>query len=331
MACVDNLFLLTAGFSQISSALTLYMGDLTNPLVAYVTVIVWPLVHITQLWTVWITVMVAFNRYIAICRPFQAARLCTMKQARMQVIALGAVTLLYNVPRFFEFRIETERVDDDGSVVLVGSPTELKKSSEYNIVYENVFYCFFVFAGPLVILVVLNACLIRELWLARRRLAERRLPASMTGEARESQNLTLVMIVIVLIFLVCQAPAFVNQLLYYIMGDEGYDCGRVYFYYYHVSNILVSANSAANFIVYCLFRQQFRQRLAAFCGGGGSVRRGDTEYRRSTKSFSVNHTRSYSINNTYQLQTYSGEKTACKQDNCITVNSNFKQETVTTS
>jgi len=70
--------------------------------------------------------------------------------------------------------------------------TNLKRNLIYNIIYENVLYCFFVFLGPLVILIVLNAGLIRELCLARRRLRERHLPASVIGPEQGEHNLTLV-------------------------------------------------------------------------------------------------------------------------------------------
>ena len=73
--------------------------------------------------------------------------------------------------------------------------TNLKRNLIYNIVYENVLYCFFVFLGPLVILIVLNTGLIRELWLASRRLRERHLPASVIGPEQGEHNLTLVMTV----------------------------------------------------------------------------------------------------------------------------------------
>ena len=72
------------------------------------------------------------------------------------------------------------------------------------------------------------------------------------------------MIVIIVIFLVCQTPAFVNQLVYVIGVADA--CGLPYYYYYHFSNIIVSANSAVNFVVYCVFRRQFRRRLREFCG-----------------------------------------------------------------
>jgi len=153
MAVVDNLFLLTAGISHITTAVMLYIDatwesnahnglatpssainlSLATPIsvdapptrgsdynatelhppvgvvrayiTAYVTVCVWPLVHITQMWAVWITVLVAFNRYVAICMPFQAHRLCTMRQVRCQMACLGLSIILYNIPRWLEYKV----------------------------------------------------------------------------------------------------------------------------------------------------------------------------------------------------------------------------------
>lgn len=257
MACVDNLFLLATGFSQIFIATVFYLNDNSNPLAAYIRVCVWPLVHVTQMWTVWITVLVAVNRYVAICRPFQAPVWCTMTQARRQVVALAIVIVFYNLPRFFELRIMFNK----NTVYAAG--TMIQDSRIYNILYENVLYCFFVFLGPLVILVVLNACLVQELITSRRRLRAMQLPGATADE--QEQNLTLVMIIIILLFVVCQTPAFINQLLYYAIVETEYSCGKVYYYYYHLSNIIVSANSSVNFVIYCLFRRQFRERVVAFC------------------------------------------------------------------
>jgi len=80
--------------------------DVSAYVTAYVTVCVFPLVHVTQMWTVWITVLVAVSRYVAICRPYQAPRLCTMTRVRQQVAAVAIAILAYNVPRFLEFRVE---------------------------------------------------------------------------------------------------------------------------------------------------------------------------------------------------------------------------------
>lgn len=257
MACADNLFLTTTGFSQMFIATAFFLNDTLNPLTAYIRVCVWPLVHITQMWTVWITVLVAVNRYIAICRPFQAALWCTMTHARRHVVVLAVVIVFYNLPRFFEYRIES-RED-----TIYAAESIIQESRIYNILYENVLYCCFVFLGPLLILVVLNVGLVKELVLSRRRLRALQLPGVAVDV--QEQNLTLVMIIIILLFVACQTPAFLNQLLYYAIADTEYSCGRLYYYYYHVSNIVVSANSSVNFVIYCVFRRQFRERLTAFC------------------------------------------------------------------
>jgi len=81
------------------------VGVVRAYITAYVTVCVWPLVHITQMWAVWITVLVAFNRFVAICMPFQAHRLCTMKQVRYQMAGLCLSIIIYNIPRWLEYHV----------------------------------------------------------------------------------------------------------------------------------------------------------------------------------------------------------------------------------
>ena len=257
LAMADNLFLLTTGFVQIYSALTLYFGYNDVWITPYLQTYVWPLVHVTQLGTIYMTVLIAANRYIAICRPFQAPTLCTLTKVRIQVAVISTFCFLYCIPRFMEYHIGEEYSPQENRTYTIAIPF-LVKDKLYNIIYENVLYCLFVFLGPLVILVALNACLIRELWRARRRLSQQ-LPGQSDDE---EANITQVMIFIMLIFVVCQAPAFLNQLLNY---TETYACHQPYLYYFHLSNLLVSANSATNFIVYCAFRKQFRERLRAFC------------------------------------------------------------------
>jgi len=85
MAVVDNLFLLTTGLSQMFTASTLYVGITGHWFSAYLQTLVWPLVHMTQMLTVFTTVLIACNRYIAICHPYRAERLCSLVVVRMKV------------------------------------------------------------------------------------------------------------------------------------------------------------------------------------------------------------------------------------------------------
>ncbi|KAI0229584.1 hypothetical protein LSAT2_019977 [Lamellibrachia satsuma] len=264
MAIADNIFLLASGFSlMISATLPMIRNNNYSPVTEYVQVYVWPLVYITQMWTVWITVLIALNRYIAICRPFQAQLLCTLSKVRLQVALTAIATIVYNIPRFLEHRIvhvpSPDAMTNTTQILAKARETLMKHNLHYNIIYENLLYCLFVFLGPLIILIFLNISLARELYAIRQRLLQRHLPQ---GSDSEEHNLTLVMMVIVLVFIICQTPAFGNQLLYYCLH---YSCGRPYFFYFHISNLLVQANSCFNFVIYCAFRKQFRARLHAFC------------------------------------------------------------------
>ncbi len=264
MAVADNLLLICAGFVQIYAATTIYYiyGVHLPALSAYMPLVAWPLAHTTQLGTVWITVLIAFNRYIAICRPFQARKLCTMVRVRIQVVIVVLFCFLYNIPRFFEYRVTT--LTTDNVTIPIPVATDMLKCSYYKYIYEIGLYCIFVFLAPLIILIVLNGGLVRELWPARHaRQRMRQMPATTTGED-QANNLTLVMIVIILIFVICQTPALVNNLLYYAIPAEQHGCGKPYFYYFHLSNLLISVNSSLNFVVYCVIRKQFRERLKTF-------------------------------------------------------------------
>lgn len=263
LALADNLFLLVSGFSQIFAALCLYNSwdEAHQAAIPYIRVFIWPLVAVTQFGTVWMTVLIAANRYVAICRPFQAHKLCSMFWVRVQIAAVVVSAVLYNIPKFFEFKLTSVRNEENNRTYIDGTETDLLSSNVYNILYLNAMYSVFVFLVPLCFLLILNVCIIRELFAARQRFLKRQIPIA--GEEEEN-NITLVMIIIMAIFFFTQTPAFVNALVF-TLNANAYVCGEAYFYFYHISNLLVCLNSSTNFVVYCLFRKQFRERIVNFC------------------------------------------------------------------
>lgn len=56
--------------------------------------------------TIYITVLVTVNRYLAVCRPYAASDTTAVKrQARCYVALVATFSVLFNVPRFFEYKI----------------------------------------------------------------------------------------------------------------------------------------------------------------------------------------------------------------------------------
>jgi hypothetical protein len=112
LALADNLLLLTGGTVQIGMGMALYFGYRAQlaAIYPYVQTYAWPAVQITQLLSVWMTVLVAANRYVAVCRPLHAPRLCTKRRVRIQIAAMVVLVVLTSTPRFFEHVVDVRAV-----------------------------------------------------------------------------------------------------------------------------------------------------------------------------------------------------------------------------
>jgi len=105
----------------------------------------------------------------------QAARLCTVRQAKVQLFVVLTLVLLYNIPRFGEGYLASIAVNTtDGGLTyhIQAAYTWLGDNEMYRIVYYNILYAVLMLAVPLVALTGLNVRLIRALTALRRKRAE---------------------------------------------------------------------------------------------------------------------------------------------------------------
>lgn len=128
--------------------------------------------HAARMLRNWTVVLVSVERWVAIFWPLRASLVCTVRNARVAVATLVAVALLYNVPRFFEVLPGTMEQCVNGTLVKKlesGMGMKMLNDSElYRYVYRTAFYILFVIGGPIAILIVLNALLIRGISKATR-------------------------------------------------------------------------------------------------------------------------------------------------------------------
>ena len=73
----------------------------------YATPYVYPMALTAQTASVYLTVAITVERYVAVCLPLKARSLCTHKRARWCVLAVFSFAVLYNFTRFFEYRHDT--------------------------------------------------------------------------------------------------------------------------------------------------------------------------------------------------------------------------------
>ena len=229
----------------------------------YVYVYLFPVSAIAHSATIWLTVLVGVNRFIAVCVPYKAARLCTVSKAKQYVVIVILASILYNLPRFFAFHVP--KYGD------VADYTSLGKNHIYRVTYENICYLIFILTVPLLILTVLNIRLIKALKDLKKRRSEMQ-----TRQQQQDNNVTLVLVVVVLVFSVCQLPSLINHLLWTIYPQDQRECMRFHWYLRHICNLLVVVNSATNFLIYMIFNTRFRgillQRLFRVqCSNNGAT------------------------------------------------------------
>lgn len=112
MAAIDFLLLCCAilmfGLPGITQYLTAqYENDLidsTHNILSYLLPWVYSVGMVAQTASVYLTVTVTIERYLAVCFPFMARTFCTRGRARKAVLFVISFSLLYNSTRFFEYR-----------------------------------------------------------------------------------------------------------------------------------------------------------------------------------------------------------------------------------
>ena len=202
--------------------------------------------------TGWLTVSIAVERYISVCHPTKAVSVCTIPRARYISITVFVVMIIITIPSWF--RYQATRVFDTQLNVTcyIPEPTKLGQNQAFMRPYtwiQNLFRSIV----PLVVLIILNVKIINEL---RR---ERIKGKSLSGRNR----ITLIMIIIIIVFTVCITPDAIMSMFFgfgYAEEDDIVKGIR------EITDSLLAANSAFNFVLYCTMSQHFRETFCLIFG-----------------------------------------------------------------
>ena len=230
----------------------------------------WPLGPMGQVASVWITVAVTYHRYRAVCTPFLVNNGSSnpMSVVYLHVAAIWAFSILYNLPRFFEFYV-IPSVNAANESIYEFHHSDLFLNQMYQTIYKSLSFFILINVIPLTVISVLTCRLVKALRNAES--AQRGMSASSRARPRRSQrerSLTLTLIVVVIIFFVCQTPTAINRILTAIIGPPG--CQHWLWYYIVICNLLININSSVNFYVYTSCSSSFRHHLKMLltCGRG---------------------------------------------------------------
>ena len=220
-----------------------------------------PVAHMGLLSSIWVVVLVAVNRYIAVCLPFKALRWCTIAKVKKQLAFVLLFAVLYSIPLFAEKRVEYVTYDNGTTYEPHIFKTKFGKAMLFRVIYWGVLNVVLVVAGPLLTLTFVSIRLIQALKARRRKRTE------MVSQLQQNDNnVTVVLIIVIVVFVVCQIPGFTGYALLGERSENWMLCGDNRFYLQPVTDILTVLNSAVNFVIYVLFNKRFRHVLARTVG-----------------------------------------------------------------
>ncbi len=226
---------------------------------SYVVSYIYPIGLTAQTATIWLTVSFTVERYIAVCHPLKAASMCTLTRAKIVIIGVAFGSLLYNIPRWFDYRPKELLSSENVTSRIIFTRTLFSQNPLYMEVYYSWLYVPIMCIIPLLVLSVLNTFLV----LAVRNSQRQRLDMNVR-QSREN-NVTIMLVTVVIVFIICQVPALAYNLAWAI-NDTYTEHNFSYMVLSVVRNFLVNLNSAVNFILYCALGQKFRRIfLHTFC------------------------------------------------------------------
>ena len=216
--------------------------------------------HVMQLAQVidtWLVMPLTMVRYVRVCHPFKANRFCSMTRAKQLVGAATVVAIVICIPKFMEAYVGPIQ----GYCTLIYTAWYNNKLFGFHgmLTYKIVYYVFS-YVVPLALLFVFNLRLVGALRSSRVTHVQTRLAGD---DHQTNKRANVVVIVIISVFIICQTPFFLGELLYMyghrldIKGLFNYPMSYN-FMIFRILYFLRVINSSINFIIYCALGQHFR-------------------------------------------------------------------------
>uniref|UniRef100_X2B1Y7 G-protein coupled receptors family 1 profile domain-containing protein n=1 Tax=Capitella teleta TaxID=283909 RepID=X2B1Y7_CAPTE len=260
LAVGDTLYLMACVFIQPLKTIntqTNWIPGLKNTL-PYLERYIWAAASIAQTITVWTVLLVTLDRFMAICKPL-STQLRSLERAKLTVTIVIVLAILYNIPRFFEREVVIEVNKQCNTTYVKVDKSAMRQSKIYFLVYKTICYFIFRAIGPLLTLIILNYKLIKALQEVRRRHED------LTRSGKHRENITLMLVVVVCVFIVCTLPDLFLRLIVAFREFFPHLTRGLQWHWLSamnvITNMLLVINSSINFLIYCLIGKKFRKIL----------------------------------------------------------------------
>ena len=199
----------------------------------------------------WLTIAMAFSRYLGICHPFKARSLIGMTGTRVTIVLIYLVCLGFNVPRYFLYSIFAFP-DPNGKTIYVRVDGYMASDTKECTIYIWVYF-FLGILIPLTLLAFCNINLIKALRASLRFRQKSRVPVS--GHQDSNHRITSILVTIVVMYIVLVSPA---EVLLFVQDRMPH---LALLLPVQLTNLLQCVNFSCNFILYFALNVNFRREL----------------------------------------------------------------------
>ena len=265
LAVADSLYLLIKSV-YVYGSIWLVLHDNIVTYSIYI-VCIWPLARMLETISTWLIVLVTVGRYLAVKKPVRASVIFTEKRVKFAISLICVFSICLHMPMFFE--VEFVEIFDrvDCRLELKYAMTRLYNDEMYFLIYRVIIVGPVRFIIPLTLLIVLNSMLAIGIRKAQKQRSVMMADAITSGQ-RQSDSITAMVVTVVIIFVICQAPFFVltiNACLDKLDAPVEILPGMIRDYWNLLTYFLLILNSSVNFIIYVAVGKTFRQKLFRCC------------------------------------------------------------------
>ena len=210
--------------------------------------------------SIWLTVLLAFFRYVYICRNKIGKKLCTQQNTTIAIVVTIFLCIIFCVPSYFVSKIV--QIESDSTTYYQIRQSDIDQRTN-GLIFRITFFsqAFCVKLIPCILLIILSSLLVRSIHIANRKnlrlmtFLNRRRPSD---KSKEHSRTNKMLVLVCFIFFLTEFPQGILAIMSIIYESNDFH-SKVYMKLGDVMDIISLTNNAINFILYCLMNPIFRQ------------------------------------------------------------------------
>lgn len=230
--------------------------------------------NITHSGSIWTTVILAVERYMALCRPMKHIMWDTNSRAKLLLSVVALFSVLYQVPKYFEIHIKYCLEEMSGKRITIMASSRMRENYIYKCAYKFFGGIAFFSVGPLFTLLVLTFKVsiaikhileFQKISTNKKCVSVNNLPIMIPSQKKaqsdvSDKNMDMMLVAVMVKFCICHTLPVMLDMCETFLTSVTLQ-GNIFGTLVDISNVLVVANSSCNFALYCIFGSKFRRNF----------------------------------------------------------------------